>query len=800
MTRKSEGSEFSRQYPKLAEALESYGVEAKAMMNSFPRLLKTIDAGWGARECMFYLDNLLFSDRPNRQGFPNEVIDELLLIKNIHESTFPTVSTHRSDPVSKLRVAETMDRIKALAAVVKQRADKAESASGQEAVVGKTVQADKEEPRLAELTTLAAVVEALNQLEKGPLLGRREHRLIGEYLIEAGLVSREILDRALAYQAKAPVRHLIGELLVSEHSLKPHQLNHALCLQRDVPVVDVANVEASPEAIRLVPLRIARLKNAMPITLYGNHLVVAVANPFDQELQEYFSFLSGTRALLVFARPERIALALGNYGQNAGEGAEGHGNGLIKLRGEPAGTEESAVPPAGSLRVVLADESGDEAVEEGGDGAEEEGVVDFSEQAAGIDENDETVIGLVNKTINDAVRVGASDIHFEAFPSVRSAQIRYRKDGVMEAHSEYPISYHAAVVSRLKIMADLDIAEKRKAQDGRIAFGQGARKLDLRVSTIPTAKGLEVVTVRLLNSGKPLPLAKIGMHPVTLAAFREQVMKPYGLILVCGPTGSGKTTTLHSVLRELNTPERKIWTAEDPVEVVQKNISQVQVLPKIGWTFANALRSFLRADPDVIMVGEIRDAETAKVAVEASMTGHLVLSTVHTNSAAETLARMFDLEIQPFNLADALQAVLAQRLARRICPACGEKFTFGEEELELLASEYSLAGGGKVPAKAERDKLLARWRSQFVAEGESLSGMRAMGCAACNGTGYRGRLGIHELLVVTPEIRRLIRSGATTGDIFRQAVKEGMKTLRQDGIEKVAQALTDLKEVRTTCL
>ena len=289
------------------------------------------------------------------------------------------------------------------------------------------------------------------------------------------------------------------------------------------------------------------------------------------------------------------------------------------------------------------------------------------------------------------------------------------------------------------------------------------------------------------------------MHPAVLEAFRQQIIKPYGLILVCGPTGSGKTTTLHSVLRELNTPERKIWTAEDPVEVVQRNISQVQVLPKIGWTFAAALRSFLRADPDVIMIGEIRDAETAKVGVEASMTGHLVMSTLHTNSAAETLGRLLDLDVASFNLADAALAILAQRLARRVCTECAERHEFNADELETLVTEYFLAGGGKSPLKTDRERLLSRWRAEFGDAGV-LVGMRAVGCSVCNGSGYRGRLGIHELLVVTPEIRRLVRVSASTGEIFRQAIGEGMKTLRQDGIEKVVQGLTDLKEVRTVCL
>jgi type II secretory ATPase GspE/PulE/Tfp pilus assembly ATPase PilB-like protein len=296
-----------------------------------------------------------------------------------------------------------------------------------------------------------------------------------------------------------------------------------------------------------------------------------------------------------------------------------------------------------------------------------------------------------------------------------------------------------------------------------------------------------------------MPLEGIDLAPDILAAFRAEISKPYGLILACGPTGSGKTTTLHSVLHSLNSPQRKIWTAEDPVEIVQRNISQVQVRPKIGWTFAMALRSFLRADPDVIMIGEIRDDETAKVAVEASMTGHLVLSTLHTNSAPETLARLLDLNIEPFNLADAALAILAQRLARRICRDCGETVTLGGDEIDTLLGEHFCALPGSAPSHSERDRQLAEW-SRIYANGGPLTARRRVGCPACNGTGYRGRIGIHELLVVTPEIRHLIRSRASTGSIVTAAIAGGMRPLRQDGIAKVLQGYTDLAEVRMVCL
>lgn len=783
-------SEFSTRFPKLAGALALYGGEAKEMAASFPRLLSAIENGWGTDGCYEYINNLLLPDRPDRQGFSGEVIDELLLIKNVFEVAYPKLTVNPYDPFSSIRAADIQHKIEVLS---EQAATGKNASEGQGASPGK-VRSRLPQAKPDEVSTIEELQQRLSRLDQGIVPLGKDRKLIGEYLVEAGVIDAAAVSRALSYQSKSPVRHLLGEYLVSDGIITPHQLNRALSRQRGIPIVDVASMEISTEAVRLVPIRIARLKEAMPIALIDHRLVVAVPDPFNAELQEYFSFLSGTRAVLVYATPERIAAAQGSYGHvdwalNAVAGRLGHKDSWAD--GERGA--DGANNGAGLMRSAETDSVSD------GFSDEDESLDGAKNSLAKVDENDETVIGLVNKVINDAIRVGASDIHFEAFPRSRNAQIRFRKDGTMEAHSEYPIAYHAAVVSRLKIMAELDISERRKSQDGKIGFGQGSKKLDLRVSTIPTSNALETVTVRLLSSGKPMPLSRIGMHPTSLEVFRNEIVKPYGLILVCGPTGSGKTTTLHSVLRELNTPERKIWTAEDPVEIVQKNISQVQVRPKIGWTFANALRAFLRADPDVIMIGEIRDTETAKVAVEASMTGHLVLSTLHTNSAAETLARLLDLDVAAFNLADAVLAVLAQRLARRVCTDCGERYEFNKEELDTLVNEYYLAGEGKAPAKTQRDRLLARWRSEFNG-GAPLSGLRAAGCSVCNGSGYRGRLGIHELLVVTPEIRRLIRAEASTGDILHQAFADGLKTLRQDGIEKVVQGLTDLKEVRMVCL
>jgi type II secretory ATPase GspE/PulE/Tfp pilus assembly ATPase PilB-like protein len=360
---------------------------------------------------------------------------------------------------------------------------------------------------------------------------------------------------------------------------------------------------------------------------------------------------------------------------------------------------------------------------------------------------------------------------------------------------ELPPSYRSSVVARIKVMCDLDISERRRAQDGKINFAKfmPQLKIELRVATIPTANGLEDVVMRILASSKPLPLDSIGLSASNFDRLSSAVQRPYGMVLCVGPTGSGKTTTLHSALGYINKPETKIWTAEDPVEITQPGLRQVQVNPKIDWTFAKALKSFLRADPDVIMVGEIRDAETARMAIEASLTGHLVLSTLHTNSAAETITRLLDMGMDPFNFADALLAVLAQRLGRRLCMHCRTVQTASLEQMDgWLDNALHVYPSD---ARPDRATLLAQWQQRFGVDGQLMS-YHSPGCEACDGRGYKGRIGFHELLTVSKVVRRMVQQGARAEDIQHQALKEGMLTLRQDGIEKVLQGLTSIDEVR----
>ncbi|WP_028453436.1 GspE/PulE family protein [Chitinilyticum aquatile] len=417
---------------------------------------------------------------------------------------------------------------------------------------------------------------------------------------------------------------------------------------------------------------------------------------------------------------------------------------------------------------------------------------------------DNEVVRLANEIIQEAYRKGASDIHIEPYPGREKTLIRFRRDGNLMAYREIPASYRSPLVTRLKIMCDLDIAERRKPQDGKIKLKKFIPELDieLRVATIPTAGGMEDVVMRILAAGEPLPLEKLALSDGNLAQLKEVISKPYGLFFVCGPTGSGKTTTLHSVLKYLNTPETKIWTAEDPVEITQKGLRQVQVNPKAGLTFASVMRAFLRADPDIIMVGEMRDAETAGTGIEASLTGHLVLATLHTNSAPESVIRLLDMGMDPFNFADALLGILAQRLARRLCK-CKEAYVVSDAELDSMAREYAdeLL---KIPEWQEdregcMQTVLADWRRHFGRDGK-ITLYRPKGCAECGNTGYKGRVGLHELLVGSDRVKQLVQERARVAQILAAALEEGMTTLKQDGIEKVLAGITDMAQVRAVCI
>jgi type II secretory ATPase GspE/PulE/Tfp pilus assembly ATPase PilB-like protein len=431
---------------------------------------------------------------------------------------------------------------------------------------------------------------------------------------------------------------------------------------------------------------------------------------------------------------------------------------------------------------------------------DEESAVDEASLAA-----DNEVVRLVNKIIVDAYQQGASDIHIEPYPGKGKTEIRFRKDGTLQPYLQVPSSYRSAIAARLKIMCDLDISEKRKPQDGKIKFKKfGPLDIELRVATIPSQGGVEDIVMRILAAGEPIPLDKLGLSARNTKNLKDTVSKPYGLFFVCGPTGSGKTTTLHSVLGYLNTPDTKIWTAEDPVEITQKGLRQVQMNPKAGLTFGTAMKAFLRADPDIIMVGEMRDKDTTSIGIEASLTGHLVFATLHTNSAPESIIRLLDMGMDPFNFADALLGVLAQRLAKRLCSKCKQPHTASAEEIKSLLEEYCQelknTDFWKKDPKAAYEGIYREWVKTFGNEQGQITLYAPVGCDTCSGTGYKGRVGLHELLLGSDQVKKLIQEHARVAEILAVALNDGMRTLKQDGIEKVLQGVTDIHQVRAVCI
>ena len=414
---------------------------------------------------------------------------------------------------------------------------------------------------------------------------------------------------------------------------------------------------------------------------------------------------------------------------------------------------------------------------------EEEEEID--DETGGLDESSSQVVKFVDQVLVTAFRNKASDIHIEPSGITRRTTIRFRTDGVCHEYVQVPNAMAPAIVSRLKIMADLDIAERRRPQDGKITFKRkGIQDFELRISTMPTAGKFEDAVLRILTTTRTPKIDEIGLNERNLSVMKRIIVKPYGLILCVGPTGSGKTTTLHSALAHINTSSVKIWTAEDPVEITQAGLRQVQVKPKIGLDFAKIMRGFLRLDPDIIMIGEMRDRETAATAIEASLTGHLVLSTLHTNNAPETLTRLIDMGMNPLNISDSFLGVLAQRLVRRLCRDCIEAYHPDQEEFDYLVADYG---------KQAFESLAVEYTPDFELH-------HSMGCEKCSGSGYKGRMGIHELIEGTPEIKTLIKKQATSQDLAKQAVKDGMTTLKQDGIHKVFDGVTDMREVRRVCI
>lgn len=623
-----------------------------------------------------------------------------------------------------------------------------------------------------------ATPDELWQLLQRPQPQLRRVRHLGEALLQSGVVTPDQLQAALQQQAQdraLGVERQLGQQLVEQGIITDAQLRHVIAHWLGNRVLDPSRYQCDPEALARVPHHLAEREAVLPLLQHDDLLVVLMADPLDQRLLDELRFLTQRRIVSVMAAPGTLMPAIARAYDRE-----------LRPTPTPAPSGHPATPrlAAKTLALDLQSSAASELARES--------------EADIVSESDNTLVRLINSLIEEAIAQKASDIHIETEAPPKRVKIRFRIDGELVRYLELEARFRYALVARIKIMAGMDISEHRKPQDGKIDFARfGGSKTELRVVTVPTTNGLEDVVLRLLAGTKPMPIDGIGLSAHDLDALRRMAHKPYGLILVCGPTGSGKTTTLHSLISDINTEARKIWTAEDPIEITQPGLRQVQMNPRIGWTFAAAMRTFLRADPDVVMIGEMRDEETARIAVEASLTGHLVLSTLHTNSAPESITRLLEIGIDPFNFSDSLLAILAQRLVRRLCPQCAQARPAQPEELQTLAAQYL---DGAQPYNAQDVAAqVARWTAQHGQPdgqgGRYLRLFSKKGCDACDQRGYKGRLGIYELMLSNDELRQQIRHRASAGDIRASALQAGMKTLRQDGIDKVVAGLTDLPEV-----
>jgi type IV pilus assembly protein PilB len=567
-------------------------------------------------------------------------------------------------------------------------------------------------------------------------LGQPVNRRLGDLLVAEGLLSPEQLLKALAEQKGTTDK--LGSVLVRLGMITEEQLIGFLSRQYGIPSMTLTQLEVGAEVLRLVPTAIAKKYEVIPVKRLGNTLTVAMADPTNVFALDDISFMTNLQVLPVIASQAGIRKAIDRC-------YEGQG-GVTEML-----TELATDVTAAAVEVLEDEEAG--------------GKVDVFELKESADEA--PVVKLVNMVLADAIQKGGSDIHFEPYEKVY--RIRFRIDGVLHEMLAPPKRLEPAITSRLKIMANLDIAERRLPQDGRIKLRYNTREIDFRVSILPTIFGEKAVLRILDKEALRLDLAQLGFDAWSLEQFQTAIHQPYGMVLITGPTGSGKTTTLYSGIHTINSPDHNIMTAEDPVEYNLKGVNQVQINEGVGRTFAAVLRSFLRQDPDVILVGETRDLETAQIAIRAALTGHLVFSTLHTNDCASTIARLVDMGIPPFLVASSLVLILAQRLGRRICKDCKEPFEIDEATLEPYG--HHPQGLGQVTV------------------------YRGVGCQTCGGTGMKGRVAIYEIMPISQEVRDMILKDAPTGELRRVAQTQGMKTLRQAGLFKVLDGTTTVEEI-----
>ncbi len=552
---------------------------------------------------------------------------------------------------------------------------------------------------------------------------------LGDILVRDGLITSDQLKRALAEQRSSGMR--LGYTLVKLGFIEETEITKMLARQYRMPAVDLSRFEVDPKILKLITPDIANKYTVLPLKREGRTLTIAIADPNNVAAIEDIKFITRCDIFPVIAGEYTLRNAIDRYYQQS----DAQLASLLK-----------SVEDQGSEDLEVVEEQMDDEVK-------------ASELA-----EDAPVVKLINGLLTDAVKRGASDIHIEPFE--HEMRVRYRVDGALHEVMKPPIKMRAALTSRVKIMAQLNIAERRVPQDGRIKLKMGHRVIDFRVSTLPVLFG-EKIVLRILDKGNlTFDLSKFGFEPKAEADLLKAILNPYGMVLVTGPTGSGKTTTLYSALSRINTIEVNIMTAEDPVEYNLMGINQVLVRNEVGMTFAAALKAFLRQDPNIIMVGEIRDLETGSIAIKAALTGHLVLSTLHTNDAPSTITRMIDMGIEPFNVASAVNIIVAQRLVRRICVDCKQEWNYTDEEMHAF--------------------MIDRKQGPFF---------KGAGCDTCNGTGYKGRQGLYEVMTMTSALRRNVLRGASTEEMQQAAVEEGMLTLRMDGLVKVKRGVTTLEEV-----
>jgi type IV pilus assembly protein PilB len=601
-----------------------------------------------------------------------------------------------------------------------------------------------------------------------PLALVAERERLGELLVREGLVTREQLTRALEEQRTTGMR--LGYCLVKQGAIAETALTKTLARQFRMPAVDLSKFEVDPRIIKLVPNEVATKHLVLPLKRDGRTLTVAIADPANAGVLDDLKFIT---------RYDIFPVVAGEHTLRA----------LIEKH-----YESSDIQMQSLLDEIAADEGDVEVLET----TEDDG---GSPLASQIDEA--PVVRLVNAVLTEAVKRGASDIHVECFE--HEMRVRFRIDGALQDVTKPPMKMKAALISRLKIMSSLNIAERRVPQDGRLKLKIGKKVIDFRVSTLPTLFG-EKIVLRILDKGNlTLDLETFGIEAAAERELMEAIANPYGMVLVTGPTGSGKTTTLYSCLSKINTGDVNIMTAEDPVEYNLFGINQVQVRPEVNLTFAAALKSFLRQDPNIIMLGEIRDLETGGIAIKAALTGHLVLSTLHTNSAPETVTRLLDMGLEPFNVASALNLILAQRLVRRVCSKCKERYTPDVAEMAgakvapettLRSLRFTEPTLEAAKARATKDASAHLTKVTLDTPVGELPYFRGSGCDTCAGTGLKGRQGLYEVMTMTPAIRRMILTGGGDAARLRElAVDEGMLTLRMDGWLKVLRGITTLEQV-----